>query len=84
MDQAAFTLFSRCLFYKALVSSELKDLNDKVLVKRALKSCFSSKQLGNEEFLADLVGNACSKCYVSIVDMFLSKMYKMNEIRKTK
>lgn len=29
------------------------------MVKKALKSCFSSKQLGNEEFLAELVGNAC-------------------------
>lgn len=42
-----------------LVCSELKDLTNQALVKKALKSCFSSKQLGNEDFLADLVGNAC-------------------------
>lgn len=42
-----------------LVCSELKEITNKEMVKRALKSCFSSKQLGNEEFLADLVGNAC-------------------------
>jgi T-complex protein 1 subunit theta len=43
-----------------LVSLEVKDLYDINSVKQSLKSCFSSKQLGNEEFLADLVGNACS------------------------
>jgi len=44
-----------------LVNTEIKDLYDINVVKRALKSCFSSKQLGNEDFLADLVGNACIK-----------------------
>lgn len=39
---------------------EVKDLFNANLVRQALKSCFSSKQLGNEDFLADLVGNACS------------------------
>lgn len=44
-----------------LVSMEVKDLTDVNSVRLALKSCFSSKQLGNEEFLSDLVGNACIK-----------------------
>jgi len=44
-----------------LVCSEVKDLTNKESVKRALKACFSSKQLGYEEFLSELVGNACSK-----------------------
>ena len=43
-----------------LVATEIKDLTNKELVKQALKSCFSSKQLGNEDFLSELVGNACS------------------------
>jgi hypothetical protein len=43
-----------------LVVKEVKDLANKDLVRQALKSCFSSKQLGNEEFLSELVGNACS------------------------
>ena len=51
------------LKFKELVCSELKEVTNKEMVKRALKSCFSSKQLGNEEFLADLVGNACSKLF---------------------
>jgi hypothetical protein len=42
-----------------LVLWELKDLNNREQVRRALKTCFSSKQLGNEDFLAELVGNAC-------------------------
>lgn len=42
-----------------LVCSEAKDLLDKQLVRKALKSCFCSKQLGNEEFLSELVGDAC-------------------------
>jgi len=42
-----------------LVSWEVKDLTELATVKRALKSCFSSKQLGNEEFLSELVGTAC-------------------------
>jgi len=42
-----------------LVCSEVKDLTNKESVKRALKACFSSKQLGYEEFLSELVGNAC-------------------------
>lgn len=40
---------------------EVKDLYDINAVKTALKSCFSSKQLGYEDFLAELVGSACSK-----------------------
>jgi len=39
----------------------VKELTKIDLVKRALKACFSSKQLGYEDFLSDLVGNACSK-----------------------
>jgi len=42
-----------------LVCSEVKELTKIDLVKRALKACFSSKQLGYEDFLSDLVGNAC-------------------------
>ncbi len=52
-------LVTFCLFSE-LVVKEVKDLTNKDLVKQALKSCFSSKQLGNEEFLSELVGNACS------------------------
>jgi len=44
-----------------LVCHEIKDLTNKDLVKQALKSCFSSKQLGYEEFLSELVGSACIK-----------------------
>lgn len=44
-----------------LVCAEVKDLHNQELVRKALKSCFSSKQLGNEEFLSELVGNACMK-----------------------
>jgi T-complex protein 1 subunit theta len=46
---------------KELVVSELKDMRDEAAVKSAIKSCFSSKQLGNEDFLSNLVVNACSK-----------------------
>ena len=46
---------------KELVQWEIKEVTDREQVRRALKSCFSSKQLGNEEFLAELVGDACSK-----------------------
>lgn len=46
-----------------LVTLEVKDLCNTELVRKGLKSCFSSKQLGNEDFLADLVGNACIKAY---------------------
>ena len=44
-----------------LVRWELKDLTNKEQVKKALKTCFSSKQIGNEDFLADLVSDACIK-----------------------
>lgn len=44
-----------------LVCHEIKDLKNIDLVKQSLKSCFSSKQLGFEDFLSDLVGNACMK-----------------------
>jgi len=49
------------LLFKELVCHEIKDLKNFDLVKQSLKSCFSSKQLGFEDFLSDLVGNACSK-----------------------
>lgn len=52
------------VFEIELIALEVKDLYDIKSVKMALKSCFSSKQLGNEEFLSDLVGNACSKCLI--------------------
>ncbi|RNA28639.1 T-complex 1 subunit theta isoform X2 [Brachionus plicatilis] len=39
----------------------IKDLHNRDLVKKALKSCFSSKQLGNEDFLSELVGDACMR-----------------------
>lgn len=42
-----------------LICTEVKDLTNLSVVKTALKSCFSSKQLGNEEFLSELVGSAC-------------------------
>ena len=42
-----------------LVCNEIKDLTDVELTKKAMKSCFSSKQLGNEDFLSDLVTKAC-------------------------
>jgi T-complex protein 1 subunit theta len=44
-----------------LVCHEVKDLTNVDAVRKALKSCFSSKQLGLEDFLAELVGNACIK-----------------------
>jgi T-complex protein 1 subunit theta len=44
-----------------LICHEIKDLRNIEQAKRAMKSCFSSKQLGNEDFLADLVVNACCK-----------------------
>lgn len=44
-----------------LVCHEIKDLTNLDLVKQALKSCFSSKQLGYEDFLSNLVGTACIK-----------------------
>lgn len=44
-----------------LVCHEIKDLTNFEMVKQSLKSCFSSKQLGFEDFLSDLVGNACMK-----------------------
>jgi len=42
-----------------LVASEVKDLANKEFVKKAMRACFSSKQLGYEEFLSDLVTDAC-------------------------
>lgn len=44
-----------------LVCHEIKDLTNLEVVKQALKSCFSSKQLGYEDFLSNLVGTACIK-----------------------
>jgi len=44
-----------------LICHEIKDLTNIDLVKQALKSCFSSKQLGYEDFLSNLVGTACIK-----------------------
>lgn len=44
-----------------LICHETKDLTNIDFVKQALKSCFSSKQLGYEDFLSNLVGTACIK-----------------------
>lgn len=44
-----------------LICHEIKDLSNLDLVKQSLKSCFSSKQLGYEDFLSELVGSACLK-----------------------
>jgi T-complex protein 1 subunit theta len=44
-----------------LICHENKDLMNLETVKLALKSCFSSKQLGYEDFLSNLVGSACIK-----------------------
>jgi len=42
-----------------LVCGSVEDLRSKVEVKRAVKTSVASMQYGNEEFLADLVAEAC-------------------------
>jgi len=44
-----------------LICHEVKDLHNMEIVKNTLKSCFSSKQLGYEDFLSNLVGSACMR-----------------------
>jgi T-complex protein 1 subunit theta len=41
------------------VVEELKDIKDKKSVSRAMKATISSKQYGNEEFLTDIISEAC-------------------------
>jgi T-complex protein 1 subunit theta len=54
-----------------LVLWDIKDLTNVEQVRRALKTCFSSKQLGNEEFLSELVGDACSNSKILFKNSFL-------------
>lgn len=53
-----------------LVVDKVADLKDKQAVKKAIKSAVMSKQYGNEDFLADLIADACSKfpvvCFVTV------------------
>ena len=44
-----------------LVSGELKDLTDKEAVTKAIRASVMSKQYGNEDFLSQLISDACSK-----------------------
>lgn len=44
-----------------LECERLTDFFDKQSVTKALKSSIASMQYGNEDFLADLVAEACSK-----------------------
>ncbi len=44
-----------------LVVEKVTDLRDKQTIRKAIKSSVMSKQYGNEEFLVDLITDACSK-----------------------
>jgi len=50
----------KCLeILPSLVCEKIEDYRDVAKVKKGLISCIQSKQLGNEELLADLVSKAC-------------------------
>ncbi len=44
-----------------LVVGKLKDMGDKAEVSKAIRTSVMSKQHGNEDFLAELIADACSK-----------------------
>ena len=50
-----------CGLTSGLECEKLMDFFDKQAVTKALKSSIASMQYGNEDFLADLVAEACSK-----------------------
>lgn len=53
-----------------LVCGSTSDLTSKEEVVKAIKTSLASMQYGNEDFLADLVADACSKrdiCFLCII-----------------
>lgn len=55
-----FKCITRCL---DIVCGKVEDLRDVKAVKRAIRAAISSKQYGNEDFISDLVTEACSMLY---------------------
>lgn len=54
----------------ALVVGEVKNMRSKEEVKSSVRTSVMSKQYGNEDFLADLIINACGKSTHSSVDLW--------------
>ena len=48
-------------FFTDLVNDQVDDLRTKADVTKAIRSSIMSKQYGNEDFLAGLITDACSK-----------------------
>jgi T-complex protein 1 subunit theta len=47
-------------YFIGLVCGEIKNLRDKKEVMKAIRTSVMSKQYGNEDFLANLITDACS------------------------
>lgn len=53
-----------------LVIGQVKNLRNKDEVRHAIRTAVMSKQYGNEDFLANLITNACGELPVSFVCLF--------------
>ena len=53
-----------------LVIGQVKNLRNKDEVRHAIRTAVMSKQYGNEDFLANLITNACGELLVSFVCLF--------------
>ena len=53
-----------------LVIGQVKNLRNKDEVRPAIRTAVMSKQYGNEDFLANLITNACGELLVSFVCLF--------------
>lgn len=52
-------------FLSGLECEKLTDYFSKMAVVKALRTSLASMQYGNEDFLADLIAEACSKSWLS-------------------
>jgi len=64
---------------ETLSCHEVKDINDKAEVKKVIRTAVMSKQYGNEDFLADLITNACTSILKS-----KSVGFNVDNVRVTK
>lgn len=50
-----------------LVCGTVEDLRNPEVLAKAIRPAIMSKQFGNEDFLAKLVADACSKCSILLL-----------------
>lgn len=66
-ENFSLIIFIYLSIYLGLVTGKVADLRDLAEVKKPVRTALMSKQYGYEDFLADLVVNACGKNHFGMI-----------------